>query len=104
MNAGQYTETIAYSAANNSVYVMTEGTPSTVIRIDANSFSEVASHALTRFGSDIAISQDGTEVYVAENLDIPGGNLGQIPILNRMTLAPIGQIPNMLPLSIISAN
>jgi len=72
------------------------------MRIDADTFTVVATQALAIQPSDISVSQDGTKVCVAE--DGPASPSHMIPILDGTTLAPVGEIPDVLPMSLVSAN
>ena len=106
---------ITYSAVNNCVYVVSddptrETNKGMVYRIDADSFLVTASQALTGQPSDVAVSKDGTRVYIAEPPFISTvggvrvGGVREIPILDGTTLAPIGQIADVEASSLVSAN
>ena len=100
---------ITYSAANNSVYVISNhnGPPliGTVMRIDADSFAVVATQTYGHPLSDIAVSQDGTKVYLAEDPVTNESQSYAVKIVDGTTLTAIGDIiPDIAPMSLVSAN
>lgn len=96
--SGESAVGITYSAATNSVYVIATNTitaTGAVARIDATSFTVVATAATASLLSDIAVSPDGKQVYLA-------GYTNGIPILDGTTLAPTGSVAKIRASSVVS--
>ena len=86
--------TLYYSAAANSVYLIEESASTSIVeRIDLNTFSMAASQTLSYQATGLAITPDGSDVYVA------GSSTG-IEIFQGQTLAPDGSIATALASSV----
>jgi DNA-binding beta-propeller fold protein YncE len=87
---GSYAYSFAYSSANSSVYVLVDLDPlSQVIRIDLGTFTVAAQSAANYQANDIAITPDGTKLYIAAaGLAVADG----MTLVNQTTLFPSDSI------------
>jgi DNA-binding beta-propeller fold protein YncE len=98
LSSGESAVGITYSSATNSVYVIATDTTNdsgTVTRIDATSFTVAAIAVTPSLLSDIAVSPDGKQVYLAAYTN-------EIQILDGTTLATTGSVSQIRASSVVT--
>lgn len=77
---------VAYHDATRRLYVLTDDAPGFVYQVSTDNFTVLSSHALGRFGLALAVSNDGTRVYVVST----GANAGDLFQLHVLDVTQAG--------------
>jgi len=68
-----HASSVAYHDSTRRIYVLTDDSPGFIYQVSSDNLSVLTSHALGRHGLALAVSNDGSRVYVASD----GANAGE---------------------------